>query len=68
MASDDTRPDQIEGISTDTGTTPGDPELRTANAAPDLSDSDSPDENAELADDVNDVPGDETPGTALNPH
>ncbi|PAP77562.1 hypothetical protein [Rubrivirga marina] len=67
MASDDTRPDQIEGISTETGDTPGDPELRTVNAAPDLSD-DSPDSDAEVADDVNDVPGDETPGTALNPH
>ncbi len=67
MASDDPRPDEIEGISTDTGSTPGDPELRTVNAAPDLSDDADP-SDAEVADDVNDTPGDETPGTALNPH
>ena len=65
--SDDARPDQIEGISTDTDGTPGDPELRTVNAAPDLSD-DPPPGDAEISDDVADTPGDETPGTALNPH
>ena len=69
------RPDEIEGISTDTGDTPGDPELRSVNTAPDVSDEAlDPDRagakqtNADLRDDVNDIPGDETPGTALNPH
>ena len=65
MASDDTRPDQIEGISTDTGDTPGDPELRTVNAAPDLSD--SPATSGDVSDDVNDIPEDETPGTKHTP-
>ena len=67
------RPDEIAGISTETGDTPGDPELRTANAAPDVSDEAlDPDRagakkpHADLRDDVNDVPGDETPGTAFN--
>ncbi len=69
------RPDEIQGISTDTDDTPGDPELRTANAAPDVSgEALDPDRagakttHADLSDDVNDIPGDETPGTALNPH
>lgn len=31
------RPDEIEGISTDRDATPGDPELRSVNTAPDLS-------------------------------
>lgn len=69
------RPDEIEGVSTDTGATPGDPELRTVNAAPDVSDEAlDPDRagakqtRADLRDDVGGVPGDETPGTALNPH
>jgi hypothetical protein len=69
------RPDQIDGISTDVDGTPGDPELRTVNTAPDVSDEaldpDRPgvkDTSGDLSDDVNDVPGDETPGTALNPH
>ena len=66
------RPDEIEGIPTERGATPGDPELRTANAAPDLSDRASggagtKGSNAELKGDVHDVPGDETPGTALDP-
>ncbi len=59
-----TRPDEIEGISTDLGATPGDPELRTVNAAPDLTD-DAPD--ATVTGDVLATPGDETPGTKLNP-
>lgn len=67
------RPDEIEGISTETGPTSGDPEQRTVSAAPDLSERDgggagtkSP--NADVSDDVSATPGDETPGTALNPH
>ncbi len=60
------RPDEIEGISTDVGGTPGDPELRTVNAAPDLSETASG--NAEVSSDVHDIPGDGTPGTALNSH
>ena len=74
MATPD-RPDKIEGISTDTGATPGDPELRSVNAAPDVSDEaldpDRPGakgDNVDIADDVTAQPGDETPGTALNPH
>ena len=60
------RPDEIEGISTDVdGTSGGDPELRTVNAAPDLSTSEST--NGDVSDDVHDVRGDETPGTKLNP-
>ena len=67
------RPDQIQGISTDTGATLGDPELRTVNTAPDLTERSSGGAgtkglNADLADDVHDIPGDETPGTALNSH
>lgn len=55
------RPDEIAGISTDLGHTPGDPELRSVNAAPDLSADDStPSGNVEVSD--------ETPGTPLNPH
>jgi hypothetical protein len=57
-----TRPDEIAGISTELGDTPGDPELRTANAAPDLSDG-----NGAPSGEI-DVSSDETPGTALNPH
>ena len=69
------RPDEIAGVSTDTGDTPGDPELRSANAAPDVSDealdpdragAKSPD--MDLRDDVGGTPGNETPGTALNSH
>lgn len=62
-----TRPDEIEGISTETGDTPGDPELRTVNAAPDLSEDDASGD-ADVADEVLGVEGDSTPGTALNPH
>ena len=69
------RPDEVAGISTDTGATPGDPELRTVNTAPDVSDEAlDPDRagveetHADLRDDVGGTPGDETPGTALNPH
>jgi hypothetical protein len=66
MSAPDDRPDQIEGISTDTSSTPGDPTLRTANAAPDLSD--DPDDTAgRPAGDVRETPGDETPGTKLDP-
>lgn len=62
-----TRPDEIGGISTTLGPTPGDPELRFASAAPDLgAEPDGPE--AEASEDVHDVPGDSTPGTALNPH
>lgn len=75
MADDSTRPDHIEGISTDVDGTTGDPERRTVNAAPDLSGNALPPDragakglNADVADDVHDIPGDETPGTALNPH
>lgn len=60
------RPDEIEGISTEVGTTPGDPELRTVNAAPDLSAKASDD--GDVSGDVHDIRGDATPGTALNPH
>ena len=66
MSTDD-RPDEIEGISTETGPTPGDPELRSVNAAPDLS-TPAPTSDGDVADDVADTPGDETPGTAHNPH
>lgn len=62
------RPDEIQGISTELTPTPGDPELRTANEAPDLSKQDggagSKGTNATLADDVS---GSETPGTPFNP-
>lgn len=70
-----TRPDEIAGISTTLGPTVGDPQLRSVTAAPDLSGNAlDPDRagakkpNAEVSDDVHDIPGDETPGTALNPH
>lgn len=73
--SDSTRPDEIEGISTDADGTTGNPELRRASAAPDLSDDaqnpDRPgtkDPASNVSDDVHDIRGDETPGTALNPH
>ena len=69
------RPDQIEGISTDTGATPGNPQLRSVNAAPDVSDealdpdrSGAKGDHTDVDDDVMAQPGDETPGTALNPH
>ena len=69
------RPDEIAGVSTDTGATPGDPTLRSANLAPDVSDeAHDPDRagakglNADVREDVTAQPGDETPGTALNPH
>lgn len=69
------RPDEIAGVSTDVGATPGDPQLRSATAAPDVSDEAlDPDRagakgsNADVKRDVTTTPGDETPGTALNPH
>ena len=67
------RPDTIAGISTETGPTPGDPELRSANLAPDVSDealdpnragAKSP--NVTLTDPVV-TPGNTTPGTKLSP-
>ena len=66
------RPDEIEGVSTELGATPGDPELRTVNQAPDLSaqgagGAGTKDANAELSDDVRATRGDETPGTPLSP-
>lgn len=68
-----TRPDQIAGISTEFGDTPGDPELRSVTAAPDVGDEAlDPDRagakqpNAEVGE-VAETGGDETPGTALNP-
>ena len=67
------RPDEIQGISTEVDGTPGDPELRTVNAAPDLSDNNDPDDagtkdpKGEVSDDVRDTRGDETPGTNLSP-
>ena len=64
MSDTSDRPDQIEGISTDRGPTPGDPELRTVNAAPDLSD--GPEADAETHE-VAETPGDTTPGTKLDP-
>lgn len=63
MSTDSDRPDQIEGISTDRGPTPGDPELRTVNAAPDLSDQPEDADASEVAE----TPGDTTPGTKLDP-
>lgn len=63
VMSDSERPDQIEGISTDRGPTPGDPELRTVNVAPDLSDTPEVAETSEIAE----TPGDTTPGTKLDP-
>lgn len=73
-STDDPRPDEIQGISTDTGATPGDPELRSVNLAPDVSDEAlDPDragakgDNFRLADDVTATPGDTTPGTQLDP-
>ena len=65
------RPDEIEGISTTLGPTDGDPEHRSASAAPDLSEQDAggagtKGANYELSDDVAATPGDETPGTAFN--
>ena len=68
------RPDEIQGISTDTGATPGDPELRSVNLAPDVSDEAlDPDragakgDNFALTGDVAETPGDATPGTKLDP-
>ena len=68
------RPDAIQGLSTDTGATPGDPELRSASRAPDVSDEAlAPDRagakssGAERLGDVAETPGDTTPGTALDP-
>ena len=66
------RPDEIEGISTELGATPGDPELRTVNTAPDLSDQPTgaageKTGQSEVADDVRDTRGDETPGVNLSP-
>ena len=67
------RPDEIQGISTDVDGTPGDPELRTVNAAPDLSDNNDPDnagvksQSGEVSDDVRETRGDETPGVNLSP-
>lgn len=59
------RPDEIEGVSTDVAATPGDPEVRTVNTAPDLS-ADSA-VQGDVSDDVRDTRADETPGTALSP-
>ena len=67
------RPDQIAGISTETGATPGDPTLRTANAAPDVSGEALDPDRAGAKDpatettEVAETPGDETPGTKLDP-
>ena len=68
------RPDAIEGISTDTGATPGDPELRSATLAPDVSDerldpdrAGVTDRSGTVADDLAVTPGDTTPGTTLDP-
>ena len=70
------RPDQIEGISTDTHPTPGDPELRTVNAAPNATErhgNAAPDRagvkgmNADVAGDVHDADPDATPGIQLAP-
>ena len=70
--SDDQRPDQIEGISTDADGTVGDPELRSNTLAPDLSDpgvdnenerTDAGPVNADLSDDVNTGDADLTDGT-----
>lgn len=60
---DGSRPDEIEGISTEPGATFGDPELRSVNAAPDLSD----EREADSSDVRNVTPGDETPGTPFDP-
>lgn len=63
-----TRPEEIAGISTDVGATPGDPELRTVSAAPDLSDNSNDTGTASVQKDVMATPGDETPGTQLTPN
>ena len=67
------RPETIEGISTETGPTPGDPELRSANLAPDVSD-EALDPDRAGAKGVNatfqapaTTPGSTTPGTKLDP-
>ena len=73
--SDSSRPDQIEGVSTDRGATKGDPELRSNTSAPDLSEQADADDDragtrkrhADVSDDVASSPGDTTPGTQLNP-
>ena len=68
-----TRPDTIESISTETGPTPGDPELRSVNLAPDVSDQ-ALDPDRAGAKGVNatftapaTTPGSTTPGTKLDP-
>ena len=69
------RADEIEGIGTLPTGTDGDPMLRSAALAPDVSD-DGRDAgragakglNADVSDDVMATPGDETPGTSLNPN
>ena len=68
-----TRPDEVAGISTETGATLGDPELRTVNTAPDVGDEALDPDRAGVKDrsgdigEVAETPGDETPGTKLNP-
>ena len=67
------RPNEIEGVSTDVDGTPGDPELRTVNEAPDVSGEARDSDRAGAKDRSGDVgeiaetPGDRTPGTKLDP-
>ncbi|MGB3545274.1 hypothetical protein [Rubrivirga sp.] len=67
------RPDEIAGVSTDTDGTPGDPELRTVNTAPDVSGEALDADRAGVKDRSGDIgeiaetPGDRTPGTKLDP-
>ena len=69
------RADSIEGIGTLPTGTEGDPMLRSANLAPDVSDEardadrvGTKNSNADVSGDVMATPGDETPGTALSSH
>ena len=74
--SDDRRPDRLQGLSTDTDGTPGDPERRSNTLAPDLSgERREPDDtgvestNADVEDDPNVTGSDLTKGEEpLNPH
>ncbi|MDX1419244.1 MAG: hypothetical protein R3181_04705 [Rubricoccaceae bacterium] len=74
--SDDPRPDSLEGLSTETGGTPGDPERRSNTLAPDLSDDRTePDDagvqesDAHVRDDIHVTGSDLTKGEEpLNPH
>lgn len=67
------RPEEIAGVSTETDGTPGDPELRTVNTAPDVSDEALNSDRAGVKDRSGDIgeiaetPGDTTPGTKLGP-